>query len=294
MGKFLINFFGIGAARCGTTWIAKCLEEHPQVCFSSLKETTYFAEYTELYRGKNELFLKDFKWYKALFSHCSDGHLKGEFSTDYIHNTKTPKLIHEYFPKAKLIISLRDPVSRLISYYLHLKNTLSHKKLPNSFFEALKDENFIYRSKYYEQLIPWFKYFPREQIKIVIFEELRLKPDLVVSEIYNFIGINPDFTPTSLNIQINKASNKRKFIYRTNKYLNNTLDKYDKTKIIKRCCKKIGIKNKHMSNLINKKVDYPSVTLEERNNIFKNIFLKNVESLERLIGKDLHIWKNNL
>ena len=150
MEKFVIDFLGIVAARCGTTWIAKCLAEHPQVCFSRLKETTYFAEYTELNRGKNELFLKDFNWYKDLFSHCRNGQIKGEFSTDYIHNKRTPKLIHNNFPKAKLIVSLRDPVSRLISYYLHQKKTLPRKKQYKNIFEALKDEKFIFRSKYYK------------------------------------------------------------------------------------------------------------------------------------------------
>ncbi len=39
---FKIDFIGIGATKSGTTWIAQCLKEHPQICGSSIKEINFF------------------------------------------------------------------------------------------------------------------------------------------------------------------------------------------------------------------------------------------------------------
>ena len=40
--NFKVDFIGIGAERSGTTWIAQCLAEHPEICFSKEKEI-YFS-----------------------------------------------------------------------------------------------------------------------------------------------------------------------------------------------------------------------------------------------------------
>ena len=38
----LPNFIGIGAPKAGTTWLARCLGEHPQVCMAAVKETEFW------------------------------------------------------------------------------------------------------------------------------------------------------------------------------------------------------------------------------------------------------------
>ena len=37
-----IDFMGIGIGKSGTTWIAKCLNEHPEICISNPKEPHFF------------------------------------------------------------------------------------------------------------------------------------------------------------------------------------------------------------------------------------------------------------
>jgi hypothetical protein len=39
----LPTFLGIGAPKCGTTWLAECLREHPQVFVPEVKEVVYFS-----------------------------------------------------------------------------------------------------------------------------------------------------------------------------------------------------------------------------------------------------------
>jgi len=39
--KFKLDFVGVGAARCGTTWISSTLSQHPSI-FIPRKELHYF------------------------------------------------------------------------------------------------------------------------------------------------------------------------------------------------------------------------------------------------------------
>ena len=38
-----VNFIGIGAPKAGTSWLAKALHAHPDICLSTKKETLFFV-----------------------------------------------------------------------------------------------------------------------------------------------------------------------------------------------------------------------------------------------------------
>ena len=46
----LPTFLGIGAPKCGTTWLAECLREHPQVVVPEVKEVVHFSSDRKLER----------------------------------------------------------------------------------------------------------------------------------------------------------------------------------------------------------------------------------------------------
>jgi hypothetical protein len=39
----LPTFLGLGAPKAATTWLARCLDEHPSVFITDVKETEYFS-----------------------------------------------------------------------------------------------------------------------------------------------------------------------------------------------------------------------------------------------------------
>ena len=41
-----MNFIGIGAQKAGTSWLASCLSEHPEICMHPKKEAHYFNKRT--------------------------------------------------------------------------------------------------------------------------------------------------------------------------------------------------------------------------------------------------------
>src|SRR3989338_8844309 len=103
-----IDFIGVGAMRCGTTWIWQCLIEHPRICSIPKKEVNFFRE--ESYEDRLDEYL-------AKFSHCPTDSLKGEFTPSYINRLDCAERIKRFFPDVKIIICLRNPIDRAYDQY---------------------------------------------------------------------------------------------------------------------------------------------------------------------------------
>ncbi len=105
---FRVDFIGIGAPRSGTSWVARSLEEHPEVCFSSTKETHFFDR---VYKTE-----KDLVHYRTHFKNLSPGKVIGEFTPSYYLNDEIARRIKKHFPRAKIIVCLRNPAERAVSH----------------------------------------------------------------------------------------------------------------------------------------------------------------------------------
>jgi len=109
--------------------------------------------------------------------------------------------IWNYNPQIKLIVLLRSPADRAFAHW----NMQRFKgREPLDFPDALKEEprriakpltiesrRFAYvdRGFYSEQLERVFKFFPREQVKIVKFEHFRDRKQKTLDEIFDFLGV---------------------------------------------------------------------------------------------------------
>jgi hypothetical protein len=100
---------------------------------------------------------------------------------------------------------LRNPVDRAYSNYLYAVR-LGREPLTD-FKSALDREEdrirenwsplFWYKRNgmYFNQLSEYFAVFPRAQIKIFLYDDLRKSASTVMSELYNFIGVEPSYHP---------------------------------------------------------------------------------------------------
>ena len=119
------NFFIVGAPRAGTTSLYNYLNEISEVFMSPVKEPGFFIPND--FRNFSE------KTYLELFENVKDEIAIGEATAGYLGNEKTPFLIKEKVPNAKIIITLRDPVNRIFSHYLKLTIMILNKL--NYFFQ---------------------------------------------------------------------------------------------------------------------------------------------------------------
>jgi len=201
--KWSPSFIGIGAERSATSWCWTCLDEHPQICMSHPKEVHYFNRNYE--RGE--------KWYRQHFAPDSPAQICGEITPIYMDDPLACERIARDYPQAKILVILRNPFERALSHLLLiLRNEMGvvdindpdlAKKL------VATDGKFLRRSLYYRGLQPYFDLFPREQLIILFYEDMKHDYKNFLHSLFVSLGVDPDFMPRAADKVINRTSNYR-------------------------------------------------------------------------------------
>jgi hypothetical protein len=191
----LPNFIGIGAPKAGTTWLAKCLGEHPDVFMAAVKET----EFWKLADAEQRL-----DEYAVHFKAADSARAVGEFSVRYLSLPGVPERIKRLLPQAKLIVSLRNPVDQVYSNYWHLQrqnfNLPAPSKAPRSIEVAVREhrEFLLAPARYASHLSRWRAQFAREQLLVILYDDIQRRPAEVLRRAFAFLEVDPDFQPPSL------------------------------------------------------------------------------------------------
>src|SRR4026209_2680855 len=109
-----------GTSRAGSTAVFKYLASHPQICASSAKETRFFLDADYPLPSKIRYHRNELSSYLSLFDSkdCEyNDHWRFEATPDYLYSHGTPQRIQEAVSNVRFIFLLREPVSRLLSYY---------------------------------------------------------------------------------------------------------------------------------------------------------------------------------
>lgn len=201
------NFFIVGAAKAGTTSLHAYLSSHPQVFMSALKEPHYFADFDVSRELDNFLpVIRSRRDYHDLFKN-SDGYIAvGEASPSYLCDPVAAKRIKSAIPTAKIIISLRNPVDRAYSHYL-MEFNRGTETLP--FDKALecdlrrremgwgKAAQYTELGLYADQVRSFLNVFGRDQVLIILFEDLVRDTNGTMQQVARFLGIDPFAYPES-------------------------------------------------------------------------------------------------
>lgn len=220
MGK--PNFFIIGAAKAGTTTLYAMLSKHPEVFMCPIKEPHHFSTeirsehvrpiLRERYALTNikryieqgmpyplhSLLVPDKQDYENLFRFSGDAIAVGEASPSYLHSPVAAAQIHTYNPKARIVVILREPVSRLQSHYLMERRMgMTNEPLSKAIEHdgKIKDRTWgsaaLYTElgRYSDDLKRYMDLFPADQILVLWFEELVDDPEAVYRRLCNFLNI---------------------------------------------------------------------------------------------------------
>jgi hypothetical protein len=207
------NFFLIGPPKTATTSLFQYLGQHPDIFLSPVKEPGYFlvkdGEYPEVLRP--DLYACDsLGVYQDLFSGAESSKAVGEASTLYFYSQRAARNLYTDIPTARLITVLRNPVDRAFSEFLMWKQA---GRMQDRTFEEVLDVDllqpwkgnslppvraFVQRGKYFQYLNMYLELFPRAQLKVLFFEDLKVDPQAVVAEIFDFLEISPINVDTSL------------------------------------------------------------------------------------------------
>jgi Sulfotransferase family len=212
----LPTFLVIGAAKSGTTALAAYLAQHPEVFFSRSKEPNYFALAGEglpelgpapphVLRGAIYNWSRtDWTGYCRLFEGAEGSKAIGEASVRYLYFPDAPPRIRTILPDVRLIVLLRDPISRLYSHYNMNRQILLE---PLELAEAIAAEperiaagwgwdwHYVQLGLYARQLRRYFELFDRAQIAVFLYDDFVRDPLAIYRAVCRHIGVDDSFVP---------------------------------------------------------------------------------------------------
>lgn len=292
---FKIDFIGVGASKCATTWIYQCLKEHPEICMSSKKETAFFSQ--------DHKYEKGLGYYSKFFSHCSKEKKRGEFSIGYLNTSEAPARIHSEFPNVKLIASLRNPIERAYSHYEFAKNIKTRISGYNSLREALSDREFVKAGLYGHNLENYLRFFSEEDIKIVLYEDIQNSPRETIEHIYNFLDVDSNFNPSIIKKKVNATGTKRRNLKLNSltRFLHKIRNKLKKKEKLFSFLMKTPLHTLHRKLIAWNRDDLNKVNQKNTSSIeninpetrekLREIYEDDISKLETIINEDLSHWK---
>lgn len=227
----LPNFFIGGAPNTGTTSLYHYLRQHPQVFLSPVKEPTYFGAaeaFVERYGGdtaayvaRNRTLARRLHWfikgaapaltwedYLTLFRGVRDETAIGEASVRYLILPAAARMIRLRIPNARIIFVLRDPAEWLLTRYFSSYWPDRRSSFQRRFAAAIKQggewRQAVRTMRYGTHLKRFFDEFPRDQLQVHLYEDLRQDSHAVLKSILTFLRIDPQY-PINLAQQHNRT-----------------------------------------------------------------------------------------
>ena len=192
-----LDFIVAGAQKSGTTALHYFLAKHPNITMGDQQEIHFFDDDATFAATVD---------YEQLHKHyplVAPSTIAGDCTPSYIYFKPAAERIWKYNPKIKLLILLRNPVGRAFAHW----NMQRFKgREPLDFFDAVREEKariagapptearrfaYVDRGFYARQLDRFFRLFPREQVKVVKFEEFKNKQRETLVSIFSFLGLKP-------------------------------------------------------------------------------------------------------
>lgn len=197
-----MTFLVIGAQKCATSWLYLCLREHPELHLPDRKrEVEYLGG--ELHHKHGD------GWYLDLISAGAEpGATCGDVSVEYLWDQASPAEVDRLLPDTRIVVSLRDPVTRAVSaYYWHQRKNRLPVDLPlasaleqgrswlagigeKDVFPPSPVEELVARGRYAVQLARWLEFFPPERVLVVDYRDIQTDPVRALERVQSFLGVS--------------------------------------------------------------------------------------------------------
>jgi len=279
------NFIGIGAAKCGTTWMHNLLQQHPEIYMpTKRKEIDFF--------NMDSNYTKGLDWYESFFpdDFIADRYIAiGEFTPRYLNKLDAPQRIAQISSIQKLIVMLRNPVERAYSQYCHtIRNGYS-----KSFEDYLEERPYVIdHGKYAEKLEPFLEVFSPDQFCYFVFEESINNVEATQQKIAEFLDVSPTGFPRQIEITKTNKSYVPKY-----KWLNQIAHNVNQQLLDKNLDWIV-----HLSESLNirkllqqyNNVRQPIPPVSEKIRLSLNeTFANDIDKLEKLLDINLDIWRRS-
>jgi len=228
---------------------------------------------------------KGFDYYSTFFKNYNGEKIIGEATVWYMSWPGVPKRIYESLPDVKLLFMLRNPVDRAFSNYLHDLRSGYYK--PNQTFGyVIRNEEknnsinrrIVFGGFYYYHIQEFLKYFERNSILIILYEDLKTNINNVGREIFKFLNIESD-----INIKDYQDAMISPYLRFPNFLPRISSQKPMFNFIWKRS-------HHFRENFLDYKSNKKNTMEKEDREYLKNIYKSDIKKLESYLNKDLNNW----
>jgi hypothetical protein len=168
----LPDFLCVGPPRAATTWLDAVLRGHVGLP-RAIKEVDFFIEN----------YARGIDWYKKYFADCDPDLPCGEICASYFPAVARERIV-KHLPRCRIICTFRDPVARRYSFYkLAVRNAWTSDD-----FESWVRNDEVGDGA---DLRGWFNDFGRENVLVLIHDDLEADPQAFLDSVCRFIGIAP-------------------------------------------------------------------------------------------------------
>ena len=170
-----VSVFFVGPGKCGTSWLFEACRAHPDVNVGRIKEPGQFLQETP-----------DIAAYERLWEGPG---VRCDFSNTYFFSATAAEGIRCYNSAARICITVREPLSRLVSQYMFMRR--------NGRFEGpigdaiVAHPEIVDRCRYATHGERWLARFPGAQVLVLRLETLSTDPERYRKALYGFLGV-PD------------------------------------------------------------------------------------------------------
>lgn len=213
------HVFIVGAQKAGTTALHSYLVQHPMIIAGLGKELGFFH--------KDAVYAEGIGKYRYGFPDSPSGTHALDATPEYMYHSKSAERIHSFRPDAKIIMLLREPVSRAFSafnmYQQYSKQSFFRNILQTAnadvkaFFMPLaeglvepeihrfldcemkmirgeaggEEPALIRRGIYAPQIEKFVRLFGKEKVLILFSSDLKQNPEAMVNQTLNFLDLEP-------------------------------------------------------------------------------------------------------
>lgn len=189
------NFILAGIQKSGTTYLDTLLRTVNSVQLLDRNlNWSFFCNDT--------IYSKGTQWYEFLFDGMNPDKLLGQTSADCLYNPGTLERIKAFNPEMKILVILREPISRTYSQYWHeVKVGREHLSFETALekeadrikasYRNFKRYGYVARSRYASQIKALKETFTADQIYITTLNRLKEDELNELNRILQFLGQAP-------------------------------------------------------------------------------------------------------
>lgn len=212
-----IDFMIIGSQKAGTSSLLYYLSQHPKILVHHTYEFVYFFQDDVYEQGYENAFKHNYKQEGQ-----EDKFLLAK-NVMVMYSHEALKRLYEHNPDVKIIIVLRNPVSRAYSSFWYAKTT--GREVATTFEEAINkgkteatNNKYIQQNLQYLEMGEYARYiktvmeiFPAENVKVIIFEEFIKNLKAGLNEVVTYLNLQSFEFDTTKKVNESRAA-KSQFI----------------------------------------------------------------------------------